>query len=273
VVHDPGGKVRHRLAPGTVSGASYHGEHQEYRHLLWRDWSNDEMMPFDPLQWGGDSGYPFLQVIGMNASTGDITFNDPTLSRVTSFAEKHGFKRFIMTNISAYRMTDSKNLAGVKSLLRTDINIATILRYSVFADRVLLACGSMRGHVLMPLAEELVADLRVFCGDIWSLGEALDGWPRHPLYVTGSTEMRLWPDAKYLFPARFFAPDHPFPNGGYNVGDTLCYRRQHARNIRDVVCELVAEIDGKGHPIRTYEREDLLKIHAKDIEAWVKRTV
>jgi hypothetical protein len=62
----------------------------KYRFSLWRSWL------------GGDG---VLMVIGLNPSTADDIYDDPTIRRCIGFAQVLGYHELCMTNLFAFRAT------------------------------------------------------------------------------------------------------------------------------------------------------------------------
>lgn len=172
--HDPGGKVRHRLPPGMRGDAILAGANDEYRPQL-RRWVG-EAFPVTYILW-----------IGMNPSTADAAYNDPTISREWSFTQRIAGAGYWKCNVSDYRATNPKALLAPGLVLQSEGNRDLILRAARDAKMVVCAWGAVN-RALEPLASALLADLRRQGVETWCLGRTAAGHPRHPLYVAGRTE-------------------------------------------------------------------------------------
>lgn len=142
-----------------------------YRYTLWRRWS---------------SGTRYVQFIGLNPSTADETYDDPTIRKCVKFARTWGFDAICMTNLFAYRATkrrvmlsapDPVGFGNDRWLLRTardaSLIVAAWSRDGAFNNRA--------GQVCNMLAEYDLYCLRITQTQPW-----------HPLYLPDSTRPRLW---------------------------------------------------------------------------------
>ena len=66
-----------------------------YRYALWREW---------------DKGFPQILFIGLNPSTADAEYDDPTILRCVGFARQWGYGRLAIANLFAFRSTSPTNL-------------------------------------------------------------------------------------------------------------------------------------------------------------------
>lgn len=173
--HDPGGKVRTRLPAGMTGGATFCGPGDCYRTLLWRSWGPEDAAA--------------ALFIGMNPSTADAMLNDPTITREVGFTRSWGMTRYYKANVSAYRATDPKRLAGAP--IDCPENVETILGVAVQVARVVMACGALSGPMLA-LFKALVRDLTEWGVPLWCLGTTKGGFPRHPLYLASATPLEPW---------------------------------------------------------------------------------
>jgi len=180
--HSPGGKVLRRMPAGVV-GNAYISEDKKHRIWLSR-------------YWGPEHRYAL--VIGLNPSTARHDMDDPTISRVTSFAQALGYDGFFMMNLSSYRATKPQVLIDVLRANEDDRDPLvhpdqwhcmwkTAMRCSV----VIMACGEPRRELKYLLDRALFeieqANKRPQC-----LGTTKYGYPRHPLYVKGTTRLQSW---------------------------------------------------------------------------------
>ena len=175
-LHDPGGKVRLRLAEG-VRGDAVMSADGRYRQLMRR--------------WLGDDHY--ILFIGMNPSTADASVDDPTCAREWTFARREGFSAMVKCNVGDYRATDPKMLVapGVEAV--SPANIPAILEAAKGAGCVVLCHGKLN-KALAPAGRELVQALRADGVALWCFGTNADGSPKHPLYLRADTPLLPFPD-------------------------------------------------------------------------------
>lgn len=168
--HDPGGRVRLRLADDVVSEAAF-SPCRRWRWWLERRWD------------GRPIGSPGVAaVIGMNPSTADVDVDDPTVQGVMWRARNRwGVGGCVMLNAFAYRATDKQRLLEVEDPVGAE-NDAAILRFARTGRPVVAAWGkppkalAWRGPVLA--AALAAAGIELLCFAINA-----DASPKHPLYV------------------------------------------------------------------------------------------
>ncbi len=141
-----------------------------YRYSLWRIW---------------DNSLPKVMFIGLNPSTADAIDDDRTIIKCINFAKNWGFGGIYMTNLFAYRSTDKSKLYVVNEPVGID-NDKYILKYAEKADKIIAAWGNdgcflNRSEIVYKLFPSL------FCLQINKTGE-----PKHPLYVTDNTVLKLY---------------------------------------------------------------------------------
>ena len=167
--HDPGGRVRRRLAADVRSAAGF-SACRRYRWWLRRRWDG---APMDAPGCG--------VVIGMNPSVADETADDPTVAGVM-WRARHlwGLPGLIMLNVFAYRATDKARLLDVDDPVGAE-NDAAILRLASGAPLVVAAWGqppkALAGRGPAVAAMLAGAGVRLMC-----FGRNADGSPKHPLY-------------------------------------------------------------------------------------------
>ncbi len=167
--HDPGGKIRLKLAEGVRSAAGFSADR---RHRTWleRRW--------DAAPFGAGNHAAF---IGMNPSTADEMADDPTVQGCMARARAWGFGAAIMLNAFAYRATDKSRLLEVTDPIG-ETNDADILRFAQSAGVVVAAWGqppkALRGRGLEVAAMLARAGIALKCFAVNA-----DGSPKHPLYV------------------------------------------------------------------------------------------
>lgn len=174
--HDPGGKVRSLLLPDTVGDADI-SECGRYRHIL-RRWSAGTAFPQRHILW-----------IGMNPSTADGTFNDPTIRREWEFTTREGFSGFAKVNIADYRATEPKVLMAPDVVPVSPGNLDRILTAAHEASLVIICHGKLN-KALAAAGALTVEALQAAGIPLLCLGQNLDGSPKHPLYLAGSTPLQ-----------------------------------------------------------------------------------
>src|SRR5262249_1485763 len=142
---------------------------RKYRYLLWRQFAR--------------SG-PTVCFIMLNPSTADHEQNDPTVSRCISFSKQWGFARMEVVNLFSYRVTDSRRLYEVKNIVGAD-NDKYILQSSQRANVTVVAWGN---HGELDDRDQEVLDL-LAVDDLQCFGLTKSGHPRHPLYLSASTQL------------------------------------------------------------------------------------
>lgn len=172
--HDPGGKVRLRLAAG-VNGDAVMSEDGRYRQIMRR--------------WLGDA-FPdhYILFIGMNPSTADASVDDPTCAREWNFARREGFSAMVKCNVGDYRATDPKMLVAPGVVAVSPDNIPAIRQAARGAARVVLCHGKLN-KALAHAGRELVEALRGDGVTLWCFGTNADGSPKHPLYLRADTPL------------------------------------------------------------------------------------
>ncbi|MBD8064629.1 DUF1643 domain-containing protein [Devosia sp. PTR5] len=172
--HDPGGKVRLRLAPGVHGDAKMSADGR-YRQRMRR--------------WIGEY-FPdrYIVFVGMNPSTADALVDDPTCAREWTFARREGFFGMIKCNVGDYRATDPKALLqpGVSAV--SPANLPDLLDAAAGAARVVLCHGKLN-KALAPAGREMIEALRAAGVELWCFGTNADGSPKHPLYLRSDTPL------------------------------------------------------------------------------------
>ena len=125
--------------------------------------------------------------IGLNPSTADEEYSDPTVKRCVKIARDLNFQRFVMLNLFAYRSTDPKNLRFVGDPIGPD-NDAWILQEASAATMVVAAWGT-NGQYRQ--RDEEVLDLLQGI-PLYKLALTQYGFPHHPLYLKDDIRPTLW---------------------------------------------------------------------------------
>lgn len=174
--HDPGGKVRIKLPPGTIGAAEFYGDREQYRLWLSRSWDAPDA--------------PYALWIGMNPSTADGLVDDPTVYREVTYTQRMlKLTRYLKANVMDLRATKSKVLRNPPYPVCSDQNLPTILRLAAGADRIIICYGDLHPRLQIH-ADAAVTALREANHELWCLGlTEKHKRPRHPLYVKGDTEL------------------------------------------------------------------------------------
>ena len=127
-LHDPGGRIRLKLAGDIRSAAGFSADR---RHRTWleRRWDGAAM--------GAGNHAAF---IGMNPSTAVENADDPTVQGCMARARAWGFGAAVMLNAFAYRATDKTRLLEIADPIGAQ-NDADILRFCAAAGVVVAAWG------------------------------------------------------------------------------------------------------------------------------------
>jgi len=177
--HDPGGKVRLRLAGDVRSRADF-SPCGRWRTALERRW--------DGAAFGSGGHAAF---IGMNPSVADELADDPTVAGCMARARAWGFGAAVMLNIFAYRATDKQRLLDTDDPIGPG-NDAAILAHARAAGLVVAAWGqpprALRGRGAQVARLLAAAGIGLRCFAINA-----DGSPKHPLYVRRDAVLRPYP--------------------------------------------------------------------------------
>lgn len=160
--------MRYPLAPGMRAGAEV-SACGRYRPRLWRDWGEPE---------GG--GLTVLWV-GMNPSTADGRFDDPTCRRECKLTCAWGGSRYLKGNILDWRATRPRDLPRDPALACSARNLDALAGMAQEADLVIAIHGRLhrRYH---PVLREALATLRdAAAGPVQCLAVNRDGSAHHTL--------------------------------------------------------------------------------------------
>jgi len=176
--HDPGGKVRLKLADGVIGSAVF-SECGRYRRLLTREWEG-ATKPGSVL-W-----------IGMNPSTAAGDVDDPTVAKECKFTKRWGYGRYVKCNVMDYRATHPKMLLDEHVLPCSNRNLQTIIAEARRASLVVLAYGALHkklAHHGDAVKSALAADgIRLY-----ALAITKAGHPGHPLYLKDDSPLVEFP--------------------------------------------------------------------------------
>lgn len=173
-MHDPGGKVRLRLAGDVVSQAHF-SDDRRYRFTLCRTW---------------DETRPAALFVMMNPSTADIDVDDPTVAKCGRFARAWGFGRLYVGNVCAYRATDKLALVGIDDPVGAG-NIPAIIEMAQQAKVTVVAHGRLPKGLQIH-AEAVCTALRAAGVRLQVLRLSKYGTPVHPLYLPETLRPVAW---------------------------------------------------------------------------------
>lgn len=173
--HDPGGKVKFPLLPGTVGDAVF-SDDGVYRHWLMRDWAETHFSSWKNLI--------FILWIGMNPSTAEGNVDDPTIRKEIKFSKRLGHTRYVKCNVMDYRSTNPKLLPRVDAI--SSINRKTIRWFAKRANMIVCCWGKLP-PLFQGTVDRIVYDLKAY--DLWCLGTNGNGSPKHPLYLPDNTSL------------------------------------------------------------------------------------
>lgn len=142
---------------------------RRYRYQLTRIW---------------DDRLSTVVFVGLNPSTADANIDDPTVRRCVGFAREWGFGALILVNLFALRSTDPSGLYAARAPIGPD-NDHWIRLAGSNAELVVAAWGVHgelhgRGRYVRALFPRLMC-----------LGRTREGHPRHPLYLSKDTPLKL----------------------------------------------------------------------------------
>lgn len=157
---------------------------RRYRYTLWREWSEDLLTGCADESKDLDS---YAMFIGLNPSTADETKDDPTIRRCIQFAKDWGYGALCMTNLFAWRETDSSKLRSVPELVGKD------------NDQYLSDCASRAGIVIAAWGAKgsllgRSVQVRKLIPNLHALRITKGGFPAHPLYLPGTLRPIKYPD-------------------------------------------------------------------------------
>ncbi len=160
--------------PSVSASSAKLSECGRYRYSLERRWAPGPM-----ACW-----------LMLNPSTADASQDDPTIRRCISFAKLWGCGGLVVVNIFPLRATDPRELKKARARgedilmrLERDHHIEAAAKD---AKVIVAAWGAHK------LVGKEATRLPRCCTPLQCLGTNQDGSPKHPLYVKGDTELRVW---------------------------------------------------------------------------------
>lgn len=126
----------------------------------------------------------------LNPSIADDVVDDPTLMRCKSFAfETLRAARLVVVNLYAFRATDPRDLKRANFPIGPDNDRHIREALNEASAGVVCAWGTLAQRSRV----EWFADEAMHAGKpLWCLGTNIDGSPKHPLYVPGTTKLIPW---------------------------------------------------------------------------------
>ena len=175
--HDPGGRVRQKLASDVVTTALFGGPNNEFRYRLSRRWGTGAHILF----------------IMMNPSTADLEVDDPTVAKCGRLARRWGYAGLTVGNTFAYRATVQNRLAEVPDPVGPD-NDHHLVEMAREAAMTVFAYGTPKHPALRARGPEVVRMIRAAGGRSYVLRLSKQGIPYHPLYLSEDLVPFLWLD-------------------------------------------------------------------------------
>lgn len=166
-VHLPSLRLRLERAIYTSSAGAFFSDDRRYRYVLWRRWNIDG---------------PVMMFVGLNPSTANEKFDDPTIRRCIGFARAHGAAGVIVSNLFAFQATKPRDLFAEPEPVGSDAD-AWLGAAAEVASSTIACWGAHGCH--QDRASEVLHVLR----DPLCFGVTLHGEPRHPLYLRGDSQL------------------------------------------------------------------------------------
>lgn len=164
-----------------MNGSAVFGEPSRiYRYTLDRQWHDEK---------------PHLAWCMLNPSTADEIRDDPTIRRCIQFSNLWGFGGLTIINIFALCSTDPAAIWRAIEPVGPDNN--TFIQQVARQSEAVIAAWGVHGHFIdraLRVQNLLLETDR----PVYVLKWTKDGYPGHPLYVSGSVTPRRW-----------FGPAHP----------------------------------------------------------------
>lgn len=175
MTHDPGGKNLWRVPEGIICRAAI-SEDGKHRVLLSREWDDPDRYAL----W-----------VGMNPSTADAEFDDPTVRKEWQITRRLGYGAYHKANCMSYRATRPADLLRPGVEASSTHNVTAVIGMAERAALVVAAWGKPPKRVMFHI-NVMAAALRASGVDLWCLGTNADGSPRHPLFLPLDTPLVRW---------------------------------------------------------------------------------
>lgn len=122
--------------------------------------------------------------IGLNPSTADATYDDPTIRRCVGFARRMGYDVLLMANLFGWRATDPRRLKGVRDPVGSQ-NDVWLRKLARMADTIVAAWGNGAS------SSERPSEVLAWFGRVYCFGQTDLGQPRHPLYLPSDSALTV----------------------------------------------------------------------------------
>lgn len=139
----------------------------QYRYKLARIWQPD---------------LPIVGFIGLNPSTADGTFDDPTIRRLINFSYQWGYGGFLIGNLFAWRDKSPAYMKMASDPIGPQ-NDLHLLELKERCERIVFIWGNNGSFLNRDKQVEAMFP------DAFCLKKTKDGYPAHPLYLAKSTQL------------------------------------------------------------------------------------
>lgn len=146
---------------------------ERYRYTLSRIWDEATL----PVLW-----------IMLNPSTADAERDDPTIRKCMAFSRSWGAGGIVVVNLFAWRATKPGELRRVEDPVGPENNEALVRAAHPGQSKLVIAAWGRGGwlHGRHGFVPDLIGR-QLHC-----LGLTKQGFPKHPLYVSGDTKPQVW---------------------------------------------------------------------------------
>lgn len=147
--------------------------------------SEDRVYRYELVRSTGYPNQALVNFVGLNPSTADESYDDPTVRRLIGFARRQAFGSLILTNLFAFRVTDPRALKIAADPIGPE-NF-TYLTAAARSAQCIVPCWGAHGTLRNRGRE--VLELLQRLGDIRVFGLTKCGEPVHPLYLACDNEL------------------------------------------------------------------------------------
>lgn len=152
-----------------LNGAEFSPTRQ-FRYALWRTW---------------DASLPKVMFVGLNPSTANESFDDPTIKSVCRISRSNGYGGVYMTNCFPFVSTNPEDLIVVeKWRAQWKANDEWLIKARSLCKDVVFAWGNF--EVVRTHGRDF--ELMQMFPDAKCLGLNKKGSPKHPLYCKSATD-------------------------------------------------------------------------------------
>lgn len=158
---------------------------RKHRYTLWRQLDNYQ------------ENNPYCVFLGLNPSVANEEINDPTITRCMKWTKNMHETAMYMLNIFSMISTDPYVMKIDREPNREENDlIIKNLTHHQNAKIIILCCGT-HGKYLDRLSKisYLLKDVNLYC-----FGKNLDGTPKHPLYLSYKTSLKLYKPKGTIYP-------------------------------------------------------------------------